>query len=79
MSYRPRSPIPVDEITTKGHIFVGVEWTATGSKGEAYTITMHPKGFTCECMAFERRGLRCKHIDAVVKGIVGTEEIEDVE
>lgn len=73
MAYRPRGPVHVDDniINTKGHIFVGAEWSVIGSKGDHYIVTMADKGFTCSCMAFERRGMLCKHINAVVAGIVG--------
>jgi hypothetical protein len=74
MVYRPRSPLAVVQITTNGHWMVGVEWTVVGSKGDKYIVTMHDKGFTCECMAFERKGMLCKHIMQVVDKIIGHED-----
>ena len=81
MGYRPRSPAAVEEITTKNHWMVGVEWPVSGSKGDKYTVTMHDKGFTCNCMAFERGrvGGPCKHIVQVVKQIVGPDDLVQTE
>lgn len=48
-------------VNTRKHWAVGTEWTATGSKGDTYTIKMLDNGFTCDCPAFRK----CKHIKSV--------------
>ena len=58
--YSPRVFIS-DEINTKDHWAVGVEWIEIGSKGHRYTIKMVDKGFTCDCPAF----VKCKHIKKI--------------
>lgn len=45
-------------INTKGHPFVGVEWSIKGSKGNFYKVEMLDRGFECNCPAFKK----CKHI-----------------
>lgn len=55
-----------DLINTKGHWMVGTIWSAAGSKGNIYSITMKDNGFECNCPAFKR----CKHIDAIETIIV---------
>lgn len=66
MKYKPRYPIPVAEINSENHIFSGVVWNVTGSKGDTYHIEMSDKGFTCECLGFQARGVICKHIKDIV-------------
>lgn len=66
MAYKERSPLPHDRINTKDHLAVGLEWSVVGSKGDQYSITMHHKGWTCSCPAFQMRGLLCKHINTIV-------------
>jgi hypothetical protein len=61
---------PSEVIRTKGHWIVGTEcgtWTATGSKGDTYTIKMVDGGFTCDCPAFRK----CKHITLVEDRLCG--------
>lgn len=61
---------PSELINTRGHWIVGTEcdtWTATGSKGDTYTIKMTDAGFTCDCPAFRK----CKHITRVEERLCG--------
>ena len=48
-------------IETRGHPFVGVQCSITGSKGDAYTVEMTEYGFECNCVAWRK----CKHIKGV--------------
>ena len=48
------------DINTKKHILVGTVWPIEGSKNNTYSIEMHEKGFTCECLGFTYNG-KCKH------------------
>ena len=48
-------------IETRGHPFVGVQWSITGSKGDAYTVEMTEYGSECNCVAWRK----CKHIKGV--------------
>jgi uncharacterized Zn finger protein len=57
------------EIKYDGHILVGSIWPVRGSKGDAYSVTMHSTGFECDCAAFTFRR-KCKHIDSVVERLV---------
>ena len=50
-----------DEIETKGHPFVGVQWPVVGSKGDNYSVEMTDYGFSCNCPAYRK----CKHIKGV--------------
>lgn len=50
-----------DVINTKNHWLIGTIWTAMGSKGNKYNITMHGNGFQCDCPAFRK----CKHITEI--------------
>lgn len=50
-----------EDINTKNHPWVGVEWPILGSTGNKYVVTMHSRGFSCNCIAFRK----CKHIKAV--------------
>ena len=52
------------EIVTKKHFLIGTAWPIEGSKGNTYTVTMHDKGFTCECHGFTYRG-KCKHTTGI--------------
>tara|TARA_B100000900_G_scaffold196323_1_gene166162 strand:+ start:5224 stop:5415 length:192 start_codon:yes stop_codon:yes gene_type:complete len=52
---------PSDEINTKGHWAVGIQWPVIGSKGDKYTVEMTDKGFECDCPAYRK----CKHIKSV--------------
>ena len=55
--------------TPKGSIFEGVVWTIDGSKkGSTYEVTLHDKGFECECTGFSFHGY-CKHSKAVLKRV----------
>ena len=52
--YKPK------EIITKKHFLVDTIWPVKGSKGNEYSVKMHEKGFTCECLGFTYNG-KCKH------------------
>ena len=52
------------EITTKNHFLVDTIWPVEGSKGNTYSVKMHEKGFTCECLGFTYNG-KCKHTSQV--------------
>ena len=45
--YKPK------EINTKKHFLVGTVWPIEGSKNNTYSIEMHDKGFTCDCLGFK--------------------------
>jgi len=49
---------------------VGISWPVKGSKGNDYQVTLHDKGFECECVGFSFHG-SCKHSKAVVAQIEG--------
>ena len=53
------------EINTKKHFLVGTVWPIEGSKNNTYSIEMHEKGFTCDCLGFTYNG-KCKHTSQVV-------------
>ena len=57
--YKPK------EIITKKHFLVGTVWPIEGSKNNTYSIEMHEKGFTCNCLGFTYNG-KCKHTSQVV-------------
>ena len=57
--YKPK------EIITKNHFLVGTVWPIEGSKNNTYSIEMHEKGFTCDCLGFTYNG-KCKHTSQVV-------------
>ena len=57
--YKPK------EIITKKHFLVGTVWPIEGSKNNTYSIEMHEKGFTCDCLGFTYNG-KCKHTFQVV-------------
>ena len=57
--YKPK------EINTKKHFLVGTVWPIEGSKNNTYSIEMHEKGFTCNCLGFTYNG-KCKHTSQVV-------------
>ena len=57
--YKPK------EIVTKKHFLVGTVWPIEGSKNNTYSIEMHDKGFTCDCLGFTYNG-KCKHTIQVV-------------
>ena len=48
------------EIVTKKHFLVNTIWPIEGSNGNEYSVEMHEKGFTCECLGFTYNG-KCKH------------------
>ena len=56
--YKPK------EIITKKHFLVGTVWPIEGSKNNTYSIEMHEKGFTCDCLGFTYNG-KCKHTSQV--------------
>ena len=57
--YKPK------EIITRNHFLVGTVWPIEGSKNNTYSIEMHEKGFTCNCLGFTYNG-KCKHTSQVV-------------
>lgn len=52
--YRPEG------IDFKRHVALGDSWYLRGSRGDIYTVTMTPRGFTCNCPAMTYRG-KCQH------------------
>lgn len=52
------------EINTKNHFLVNSTWPVSGSKGNEYSVEMHDKGFTCECLGFTYNS-KCKHISYI--------------
>jgi hypothetical protein len=57
------------EITTKNHFLVDTIWPVKGSKGNTYSVKMHEKGFTCECLGFTYNG-KCKHTSQVTSLLI---------
>ena len=57
------------EITTKNHFLVDTIWPVKGSKGNTYSVKMHEKGFTCECLGFTYNG-KCKHTTQVTSLLI---------
>jgi hypothetical protein len=57
------------EITTKNHFLVDTIWPVEGSKGNTYSVKMHEKGFTCECLGFSYNG-KCKHTSQVTSLLI---------
>ena len=57
------------EITTKNHFLVDTIWPVKGSKGNTYSVKMHEKGFTCECLGFSYNG-KCKHTSQVTSLLI---------
>ena len=44
----------------ENHWATGLEWTVEGSKGNRYTVSVTPKGFSCDCTGMTYHG-KCKH------------------
>ena len=61
--YKPK------EIITKKHFLVGTVWPIKGSKNNTYSIEMHEKGFTCDCLGFTYNG-KCKHTSHVTSLLI---------
>ena len=61
--YKPK------EIVTKKHFLVGTVWPIEGSKNNTYSIEMHDKGFTCDCLGFTYNG-KCKHTSHVTSLLI---------
>jgi len=61
--YKPK------EIITKKHFLVGTVWPIEGSKNNTYSIEMHEKGFTCDCLGFTYNG-KCKHTSQVTSLLI---------
>ena len=57
------------EITTKNHFLVDTILPVKGSKGNTYSVKMHEKGFTCECLGFTYNG-KCKHTSQVTSLLI---------
>ncbi len=57
------------EINTKNHFLVGTVWPIEGSKNNTYSIEMHEKGFTCDCLGFTYNG-KCKHTSHVISLLI---------
>ena len=64
--YKPK------EIITKNHFLVGTVWPIEGSKNNTYSIEMHEKGFTCDCLGFTYNG-KCKHITSIISLLTNEE------
>jgi len=52
----------------KNHPWTGITWPIEGSKGNTYDVTLHDKGFTCDCPGFSFRG-KCKHSQSVLNQV----------
>jgi hypothetical protein len=62
-------PYQIAGFKTKGHVFSGLLWPITGSKGDKYSVEMLDNGFTCTCMGFNMYG-RCKHIKLIWERLI---------
>ena len=60
------------DIITKKHFLVDTIWPVKGSKGNEYSVKMHEKGFTCECLGFTYNG-KCKHTSQVISSLTNEE------
>jgi hypothetical protein len=60
------------DIITKKHFLVDTIWPVKGSKGNEYSVKMHEKGFTCECLGFTYNG-KCKHTTQVISSLTNEE------
>lgn len=69
MSKYNRKPLKIDGFNTKTHVFQGVIWPVTGSKGDRYSVEMHENGFSCTCTGYTMYG-KCKHIMQVYSRIM---------
>ena len=49
----------------KGHWMTGIVWPVTGSRGNSYSVTLHDKGFDCDCPGFGFHSY-CKHSKAIL-------------
>ena len=58
-----------EKINTKDHFLVGTVWPVDGSKNNTYSIEMHDKGFTCNCLGFTYNG-KCKHTSQVTSLLI---------
>ena len=54
----------------KNHWMVGIVWPVQGSKGNEYSVTLHDRGFNCDCAGFGYYGY-CKHSKSIVKQVEG--------
>ena len=64
-------------INTNDHWLVDpmIVWNIPSSKGDTtYGVRMENKGFTCECVGFNRYGY-CKHVKHVEKLISDDDEV----
>ena len=53
----------------KDSIFEGLVWPVAGSKpGSSYNVTLHDKGFECDCTGFTFHG-KCKHSVSVLERV----------
>lgn len=54
-----------DDMNFEGHHLVGFQWPIISQRtGERYTVELTDKGFTCNCVGFNRHG-KCKHATSV--------------
>ena len=58
-----------DQINTKNHWAIGIEWPVVGSKGDIYTVEMTNYGWECDCIA----RVKCKHIKSVESNFLGVD------
>ena len=63
---------PTENMLTKGHWAVGVEWPVVDSKGDQYTVTLLDRGWECSCPAYRM----CKHIKGVEAKFLGEENVQ---
>ena len=62
--YGPRVFKPAG-INYKSHVALGDSWYLKGTKkGVTHTVTMTPKGFTCDCPGMVYRG-KCRHVEQI--------------
>jgi len=47
---------------------VGTVWPVQGSKGNEYSVTLHDRGFNCDCTGFGYHGY-CNHSKSIVKKV----------
>lgn len=64
--YGPRVFKPAG-INYKSHVALGDSWFLKGTKKDVtHTVTMTPKGFTCDCPGMTYRG-KCRHVEQIAE------------
>ena len=62
--YGPRY-LNVDFVNLKDHWALGLTYPIAGSNGNEYSVEIHEKGLTCDCMGMTMHG-KCKHTRGVL-------------